>query len=391
VGSRFELRETHWCDPGSARAPEVLEWVQPHQEHKLKEWDDFLLDSTRGHYSQLSTWLASFRAYGFRYQILIAREGPDSPVGGGIAILTFEWPAIRIAVAPMGPILEHSHEQWLGPIMTAALREASHKGDAVLQVRFPCEEGPCTVPEMLLPSVELPEGLQPRTGAAIRSANVPDDMLWVKLPKDMEGDAFREHKLGGFRQQTRRHIRHAERAGLEVFDVDSEAGLKAAFEIFEENGEQHGYATRRWEEFGPALLAQVRQGHAVVLGCRRNGRFIGALYTLVAGRRLSAIMAGTRRVDGEQDTGHFLHWMGILKAKALGLDGYDLTSRSVDSVFKFKMGFRPHLVRLGRPRYFVLSPWRYRFYSLIYPHLLEHKAGVARALSAVARAFEGQG
>ena len=54
-----------------------LDWLS---DSDLAEWDEFQMESPRGHYCQLSSWLKSFRAFGGKERVVVARgsDGDDS-------------------------------------------------------------------------------------------------------------------------------------------------------------------------------------------------------------------------------------------------------------------------------------------------------------------------
>jgi hypothetical protein len=49
---------------------------------ELDQWDQFLMSSSRGHYCQLSTYLKSFKAYGFNSHVIVVKDrGQDQIIG----------------------------------------------------------------------------------------------------------------------------------------------------------------------------------------------------------------------------------------------------------------------------------------------------------------------
>jgi hypothetical protein len=355
-----------------------FEWIKSDEYGCLEEWDQFLLRSPRGHFCQLSTWLRSFRCYGLSFSVLLARKGPDTSITGGVGMLQFGVPGFGYMCATVGPILDVGFEQHAPELIEAVLVEAERRGTAVVQFQFPYAPA-CCIPA-LLPSLDAPAHFPVRAGEPF--INAPNEMLWVEFPAgSSDEDFWEEHMLSRFRQQTRRHIRTAERSGLEIRECTGDEELRLAYALIEANGMARGYPTRRWDHFGPALSEQVRKGHAVVLTARRGNQNLGAHYGVIAGRRYTAVMAGTARADGEGDVGHFLHWSAMRKARSLGLLGYDLTSSSVKGVSQFKMGFRPQQILLLPPQYFAISAWRSAIFERVYRWMRNHKTGIARVLT----------
>jgi len=355
-----------------------LAWLDPDDDAGLREWDEFQMRSPRGHYSQLSTWLGSYRPYGLRFSVLVARREPGGPLVGGVGVLRAGRGAFALMRA-LGPILEVGAEDGASTILEALLEEAQRSGAFLLQLQFPCSTE--TRMESLLPSIELPNHVPHYPGRRVPAAGVPNQMLWIGFGEG--GD--RQDLLATLGPGARRHLRRAERQELEAQEVRQEEQIREAYALIEDNGRLRGYSTRTWPDFGPFLVRQVARGHAVMLVARHRGRPVAAHYAVLAGRRSSFIMGGTRRDHPHLDAGHFLHWAAIERARERGLLGYDFTSGGPPGVMQFKMGFRPRVISFVSPQYYVLSRWRCAAFFRLAPWLREHKAAVGRVLSATTR------
>jgi hypothetical protein len=361
-----------------------MEWFTPNDTSGLNAWDGFLRHSPRGHYCQLSTWLESFRAYGFSFHVLVAKDSTSGDVLGGAGILEFGNRAFRLANAPIAPIVDTGQESLVKPILAEMQRWARARGVVALQFRFPCPmEGSLAA---LLPPGTVGTEQDGHAGEAFSTGAAPNQMLWIDLAETIAAGTadWREAVLARFSSMTRRNIRTAERQELELVEPRSEDEIRAAFALVEENGRRQGYSTRVWRDFGPALVSQVNRGHAIVLAARHAGELVGVHYGVIAGRRYSYIMGGTRRSESLK-TGHFLHWQAIQRAHDLGLLGYDLTSGGSEGVMRFKMGFNPQTVRFVSPRYCVISPVRYAAFAKLQPWLRRHKARIGNLLSSLQR------
>ena len=358
-----------------------LEWVKSCDKARLKEWDEFLLNSPRGHYCQLSTWLKSYCVFGCDFEVLVARNERPGPIIGGVGLLHFERRIFRIATIPIGPIVDIEQEDAAGPILQAALDHARGAGVAALQLHFPCSTE-FDLPA-LLPAAKLPDLPDSQAGTAIKVGRAQNEMLWIDLPAGIDDEAWRDLALRSFGEHHRRKIRQSERNGLEAFEASTEAELREAYSVIEENARLQGYPVRAWKHMSEALIEQINSRQAIMLVARHQGRNVGAHYGALAGRRYAYVFGGITNEGRALKAGYFLHWEAMKKAKRLGCSGYDLTSMTTPNVWDFKRGFRPKLIPFVESRYFVFSELRYKAFSWVYPKLRKHREPVLKILRAV--------
>lgn len=347
----------------------------------LAQWDDFIMKSPRGHYCALSTWLHSFRAYGFDYSIMAGQGGAEGEIIGGMGLLSFKFLGSQILLAPIGPIIGVGHEHVFRHLMEAAIAHARSSGAFMLQLQIPyC---PHKVIPATLPAIDLDFLPQPRVGAALRLVNAPPEMLYVELPSPEEGDLAlaKERLIKRFRRQTRGSIHKAESNNLTLVEAKTKEDLQRAYALIEMSGKEQGYATRSWQDFGPIAALQVEKGQAVVLMACKDGQDLAVLYGVLAGRRHSNIMAATRRLETDLLAGHFLQWQAIQNALKLGLIGYDLTSVGTEGIRQFKTGFRPEIVEFIEPIHFVLKNKIYQAFMRISPFIRKYKKQMSKVVS----------
>lgn len=348
----------------------------------LAEWDDFLLRSPRGHYCQLSTWLSSFRAYGFEVEVLAARSGPGGPIQGGLGCLSFGRLGFRLCAAPVGPIVGAGCEPLAAPLLAAAIERARKRGAALFEYLLPVSGE--DVPFLLRAGDAAdPDGARP--GWPVRAGMAPARMLWIDFARAAPGDDWDEAILRTFDAATRRNVRAGLKSGLAARLATTGPELEAAWRIVEANAVSQGYAVRRWSEFGGALQEQVRKGHALVLTACLDDRVLGCVYGVLAGRRLSYLMGGTLRTEQDLKVGHFAHWQAMRRARELGLLGYDLTSGGSAGVMRFKEGFNPRRIDFPGHRHVRLRPLRAALLAYGATAAARHKARIGSVLSTIAR------
>jgi hypothetical protein len=352
----------------------------------LEAWDRFVQRTPRGHYCQLSTWLASFRAYGFRFEVVAARDTTSNEIVGGAGVLQFRLFGLNVASVPFGPIIEESHEHQLGTVTEALAARSESAGAAFLQVQFPfaADAHSPRIPALPL-STPAPTGRAPRSGTLMRIGVAPSQLLLVDLAFPPGAEPWESQMLARFSSNATRDIRRSERNDLELRCPTSEADLRATYALIESNGLEHGYATRSWNDVGPTIIEQVRRGHARMLAAEHQGRLLGAHYGVIAGKRYSYVMGGTVRTVPDLLVGRFLHWRAILAAHELGCLSYDLTSGGSPGVLRFKMSFRPIHIKLAPPVFFTFRRLSTLAFQKAYAFAHKHKTRIANVLSRVQR------
>ena len=328
-----------------------------------------------------------YLVYGFRFEVLIARNEESGAIIGGAGLIHFGNRLFRICTSPVCPIVDIDYEDAAGLIVNAVVERARSVGAFLLQLHFPCtaeRELPALLPACWLP--KLPDS---QAGIAFTFGRSHSEMLWIEFPQEMDHNGWREHMLRRFGRYHRKKIKLAERDGLEVFEASTEAQLRQAHSVIEENARIQGYSVQSWKAIGRTLIEQVRTGQAIMLVARYEGQDIGAHYGVLAGKRYTYALGGTLRTDRNLNAGHFLQWAAMNKARELALAGLDLTNRTNPGITNFKMGFHPECIPLIEPRYIVFSDSRYRLYRQVYPWLRRHVPLVSALLRSAHGTFNG--
>lgn len=343
---------------------------------ELEQWDQFLMSSPRGHYCQLSTYLNSFKVYGFSYHVIVIKNRGNDQIIGGIGLLEFGKQPLKLVAVPMGPIIDVGYEDSFSLLLSEALSYSKSVGAFLFQLKIPFTEEFCD--PAILSRIRMPSHASHRYGFPFDLMTAPNQMLWIEYGKTTSQEEWQSKMFKQFNNNTKRNIRKSEKDGLSLLQVTKESELKQAYSLIELNGREQGYSTRSWDEFGRTLIEQVIRGQAIVLVACREGRFLGTHYGVLAGQRYSYMMGGTVRTEENYNVGHFIHWEAMKKAYALGLRGYDLTSGGSVGVMRFKMGFRPTHIRFDSPHYYILSrPWFY-ICMKIFPVLRKYRINIAR-------------
>jgi len=360
-----------------------VEWLNPNDREKLREWDQFILESSRGHHHVLSTRLRMYLSFGFRFEVLVVRAAGQI-VGGG-ALIHFGGRLFRICTSPVCPVVDIGQEQYAASIVDMLVKRAKSSGAFLLQMHFPCSaDGNSSA---LLPIEWLPDLPEAKPGLAFTFGRGYAEMLWLEFPQNVNNGEWREHMLGRFGKYHRKKIRLAERDGLEVFEASTEEELREAYSVIKNNSRLQGYTLRSWRAVKQTLIEQVASGQAVMLIARHHGESVGAHYGVLAGRRYTYALGGTLRKHRNINAGHFLQWVAMKRARELGMAGLDLTNRTNSRINQFKMGFHPECISLIEPRYMVFSEPRFFLFRRLYPVVRKSLPQLLRALNFLTGVF----
>ncbi|MEM8680720.1 MAG: GNAT family N-acetyltransferase [Planctomycetota bacterium] len=348
-------------------------------ESGLASWDQFVLDCPRGAAGQLSTWLGSFRPYGARFTVWLFRDTDSQDVVAGIGLLAFGNRWLGWATAPSGPIVALGYEELVPRILQVAVDFARGEGLAFLQLQLPTHD---SATQLLLPAdTDYTSSLPVQEGSLVSIGMGARQLKYVEFPNETDLDAWQARVLAGFSGSTRRNIRLALKNELRCEEAQDDQAIREGFGIIESNGRRLGYPTRRWQDFGSTLITQVRRQHAVLLLVRHRGSIVGAHYAMLAGRRYTYSMGGNERIEPDPRIGHGLHWHAMLKARELGMSGYDFATGGTAGVKRFKAGFRPVDLLFGPPQYISLKPVGVALITKIAPVLRSQRKRISAFLS----------
>ncbi len=323
----------------------------------------------------LSSWLGSFEAYGFRYVILAAVE--ENELIGGIGLVIAKFGPFKFVNCPMGPLIKKGREAEIKFLVSEAVNYCKTIKCNAFQMEAPFSTDRTT--EFLLPETELKIDAHSERGFPFRFAYAPNQLLWIDFNR-FTGADNEEKLLKSFNSNTRRNIRASMKSGLELRYARTPEEIKEAYNLIELNGIQHGYAVRKWEDFGEWLISQVNDGFAMILTANYNDIPVSAHYSILAGRRCTYVMGGTMRMEKDLKAGHFIHWQAILYAMRNGFLGYDFSSGGSPGVMRFKHGFNPEHIQFADPYVFIFSPGKYLLFRKIWPLVQKNKETVSSIL-----------
>jgi lipid II:glycine glycyltransferase (peptidoglycan interpeptide bridge formation enzyme) len=351
-------------------------------------WNEFVAASPYGNFRQVYEWGELQRLVGWQPVRLLIEE--SGRIGGVIQMLGHHMPVsgLQLFYAPRGPVLSPD----AGPesalrLMQCGAEEARRRAGILLRVD----------PEPgihALAAGALAEGRFKRLPAKWSYWNCYTYSLRLHL------GVSEERLLGSFRKSKRYDIRAAERAGLVVTDSCDPCDMWALHALWKDAGQRRGFPVReRW--YYEALwkhLVERRLGQLLI--ARDAQGPVAAGFFAVVGNRAWYLYGAADPSKRQLHPTECLLWGAMRRFLASGFAWVDLMPCAAaephdpsDTLFQFKMGFRPEVIVF--PGYFdrPLRPTLYRLWQVVERHglpLADRVMGAMRSSRTSRRGGEGK-
>lgn len=339
------------------------------------DWDKFLSSTSRGIYLQLSDWLKSYRAYGFKEYLILARNSNGEIIGGQGIVLASAGP-LKILVAPYGPIIKHGLEEILSEIIQKFKDFAIESGAFLSQISIPISGDQSFPTHFLSTETTIQNG--DGNGLIFKYVTGISAIRAVELYPEKENPY--EDVRANYKSATRRDVNKSGRMGNELVFAETEKEIKDAYSLIELNAQNQGYAVRSWDDFGPTLNALIKKGFCFIACCKNEGELKGALIIFEVGKKLHYIMGATIREKRDLMVGHFLQDQVIQLAIKKGYDFYDISMGGSDGVVRFKEGFGGKVIPFVEPQYWVHKKLQFIAYQKLLPWVQKNKTLVSGIL-----------
>jgi lipid II:glycine glycyltransferase (peptidoglycan interpeptide bridge formation enzyme) len=270
-------------------------------------WDGFVGDSCGGLLMQSWGWGELRRRYGWRpLRILALDPSSREPLGALQVLVKPIGPAgVGWAYAPRGPALPTADEV---AVAAALLDRAAHelRRSRVISLHLD--------PEW---PVDDPGWATVRRGLKLRPAryDIQHRNTWLVDLRGTEEEVFRR-----LPPSTRRNIRTAERAGVEVERAAGSPAVQGFYRLHLETVQRQGFTTRPASYYERAC----QELGAAVFTAARSGTPLASAIAVAFGRRLIYLYGGTSTDLPQARASYALHWQMIRWGLAQGCTQYDM-------------------------------------------------------------------
>lgn len=355
----YPLRSKYRDVTGTKAWNEFVLAIDQGRNVQARVWDEFLLSSGQAHLLQCSAW-ADFKAH-FGWDVL--RVLYDGPLGdAGFQLLHRQTPLGRIAYVGRGPVDNTSTPEGAAAALNAVSLAARQLGVIYVMIEpnstgFSAEvEGQLTMAPPLQPPTTIKVDIRPSEAEI----------------------------LARFKPKTRYNVRLAMKKGVTVRPGDA-ADLAGFYALMQETGERDRFLIRPLSYYRLAL--EALGNNACLLVAEHEGVMIAANIVMGFGPEAIYMYGASGNQHRNLMPTYLLQWEGMRWAKSAGFQTYDLWGIPEDAsgeeaideieerrgglwgVYRFKRGFGGEVFRYTGARDLVLSPWRYRLWTVAVPRL----------------------
>lgn len=339
-----------------------ISWIITKDPIWLAKWDELQINHESGMFTQTSTWLSSYQAYGFDFELLLGLDEFDQIMIGFGNLIVKAGP-FKIYNCPWGPWMNNPDLNELA--CEAFLNRSKEVGAFACQINPPFFDTSVSFLNVL-----ASKGFQ--NGNLLNKIYSPEHFNIITLP-EANGAELESQLLKSFSENAKRNIKSGLKNALEMKPAETAAEVRLAYSCFEQNAEREGYKIRAWEDLEYSLNTSVLNGNALIFLAKNEESIVGAIWVAKGGRMLSYIMGGVERTQKDLKVGHLLQWICILKAAELGYKSYNISVGGSEGVVRFKSSFYPQEMNSVGPKYFIISHLKHSLFKTGYSFLEKNK------------------
>lgn len=340
----------------------------------LDKWDNYLQETERGLYNQLSFWIKSYDVYGFDYDFYIITE-KDKIIGGcGLVIAKFS--VFKFLIVPCGPVLDKNQEHLIDEIVTDLKEYAVKKKCCYFQINLPIIKNGINFHDYTSDTISdesiFYKGLE---GTKFKYV-IP--LFGMRLV-DLHNKSF-EEVVQGFSSNHKRNLKKSSPFNFDFQHVKTEEAIAKAYQCFVQNAQNKGYPLRSYDSMKATLQSYVDSNQAIIASCFYEEKVVGAIYVMICGQRLIYINGGILKEYQNLPISIYMHCELIKYSIDKGYKSYDISVGGSEGVVRFKEGFGSQLFNFENSRYWILKPFYFKSYVFLEKGLKPYKQNIAKVL-----------
>ena len=348
----------------------------------LDKWDNYLQETERGLYNQLSYWIKSYDVYGFNHDFYIITEN-DKIIGGcGLVIAKFSF--FKFLIVPCGPVLDKNQEHLMDSILIDLKKYAVEKKCCYFQINLPIIKNRIDFHEYTLDKISkesiFHKGLE---GTKFKYV-IP--LFGMRLV-DLYQKSFDE-VVQGFGSNHKRNLKKASLFDFQFQPVNTKEAIAEAYECFVQNAQNKGYPLRSYDSMKDTLHNYVDNNQAIIASCIYQNKVVGAIYVMICGQRLIYINGGVLKEFQNLPISVYMHCELIKYSIEKGFKSYDVSVGGSEGVVRFKEGFGSELFQFENSRYWILKPFYFNIYIFFEKWLKPYKQTIANVLFYLKKTFK---
>ena len=356
-----------------------MEVIVTTEENYRIKWDKFISENENGSHLQLSTWLQSYRSYGFDYELFIIEE--DNEIIGGFGAVIAKILFFKFYIIPYGPIVNDRNLSVLSQLLQVIPLRAKKLKACYCQVNFPTFRKPNRITDYYL----LLDEIGYIKGNFFKYVYSSNGLNWL----DLEKYTNTEDILLDFKSSVRRDIRSAERKNQIIKYATLDDDLKSAYQLCLDNAINNNYSIRNWTSFKPTLVELIKNNQAKFITSFVDDDLKGAVLLVKAGNYYTYILGGTKKEKPDLLTGHLLQWEAIKLSFNENCIGYNISLGGSTGVKEFKNNFvtRQYLNEDDK-FYIVLNTKIYKIFLFFDKKIKPYKNNISKILATIKKPYK---
>lgn len=338
----------------------------------LAKWDEFLQQENRSSHLLYSDWLASYKSYGFDFEVFIIEK--NQKIIGGFGAVIAKSSLFKFYSIPHGPILEKEFEDELDTILNTIKQRAKELKCCYVQYSLPVSNiSEIQKQTYSSESITALKNLG-KKGNLFKYVYSSYGINWI----DFNTTNLPDELLLQFSVQVRRNINLAYKNNAVIEYATTESDCRTAYFLIEENARVAGYAVRSFDDFKDTILNLISKEMAFFITASVDGEIKGSAFFVRCGNNLTYISGGTKKEKPDLKIGYLLHWEIIKKAYQLGYRGYNISMGGSKGVVEFKSKFNTKSILFDSPHYHVvLRPILFKVYLILNSIFVKNKKTVS--------------
>ncbi|GAA4076080.1 hypothetical protein GCM10022389_22370 [Flavobacterium cheonanense] len=352
------------------------------EQNWLDKWDNYLQETERGLYNQMSFWIKSYDVYGFDHDFYIITEN-DKIIGGcGIVIAKFS--VFKFLIVPCGPVLDKNQEHLMDLVLNNLKEYAVQKNCCYFQINLPLLKEGDAFHDYTLDKISSNSIFY--TGLEGTKFKYVIPLFGMRLV-DLHNKTFDE-VVQGFGSNHKRNLKKVSSFDFQFQQVTTKEAIAEAYECFVQNAQNKGYPLRSYDSIKDTLQNYVDNNQAIIATCVYQNKVVGAIYVMICGQRLIYINGGVLKQYQNLPISVYMHCELIRYSIEKGYKSYDVSVGGSEGVIRFKEGFGSQLFNFENSRYWVLKPFYFKIYIFMEKWLKPYKQSIAKLLFNLKKVFK---
>lgn len=362
-----------------------LYWCEDKNHSDWDLWDDFLQETPRGHYLQLSDWLKGYSVYGFDASLGLIKDDIGR-ILGGIGVVKAKFSFIKLFVVPAGPIIREGYEDLLELFIQEFYDYSKNNGATYAHINLPMLEQ-CNMP-FALPLSSLKNDsifFTGNVGIKFKHVSSITGLRWIDFEMLNNYEKKEENLFNSLPYKAKRKIKSCIKNNVICKISENFEDFFKSYKIIEKLSKNNGYIVREWDDMKSIFYNLSKKNFVKFINAEHQNEIKGSIWVVKCGQRYTYMSGASKRENSDISVGYLMQWFAIVNSLNEGMIGYDISVGGNQGVINFKNSFSPVYYSFIPPRYWIFKPGQFYIFYLIYKNSTKYKKIIAKILRNIKR------